>query len=172
MTGTCEVVYFSYSYHPVNRYHVLFYNIERKTFTRVNIVKRLSVVVDTHSSTIWRIWSLCKCIQGFHILLLFVFIFSIATELAFLFVDRRRPIPHKDLKKLGTQLPSVETDDRFYIRFLNFWVNNLTIWLLSLISCCHYVSTSYVYFYENCKCVVHIYLNTWHVSLVVMPWRF
>lgn len=52
------VVYFSYSYHPVNRYHVLFYNIERKTFTRVNIVKRLSVVVDTHSSTIWRIWSL------------------------------------------------------------------------------------------------------------------
>lgn len=32
----------------------------------------------------------------------------------------RRPIPHKDLKMLGTQLPSVETDDRFYIRFLNF----------------------------------------------------
>ncbi|WZZ46814.1 hypothetical protein YC2023_043073 [Brassica napus] len=46
MTGTGEVVYFSYSYHPVNRYHVLFYNIERKTFTRINIVKRLSVVPE------------------------------------------------------------------------------------------------------------------------------
>lgn len=62
MIGICEVVYFLYLYYLVNWYYVFFYNIERKIFIRVNIVKRLSVVVDIYFLIIWRIWSLCKCI--------------------------------------------------------------------------------------------------------------